>query len=374
MPIILIVIAGCGQEKNELLRIGLSCHDEIREHDVICTCSSGDAQLGSAGVRTRGNSSLKYPKKSMRMELDSAASFCGLPAHPVWVLNAGYIDKSFIRHRLSFDLFRLMGTHNLAPNGCYSEVFIGDQYNGLYYVMQRIDAERAGISSRQPGGVIFKEPPVFIREERGVEYPEHPFGQKYPEAVERDESPLAEELRDFLFHAPDSIFYKEVEERFHLENIADWMLLLLFTNNTDGLLRNFYLYRLHVDSPFRIAIWDYDETFGRYGDNRINNIETDLDWIQNPLLKRLMEQDTFRQLIKDRWVLHRGNVLDQESINRRIDDYVLELEDHVEKNSERWPVDGPGYVDDSGFQEEVQFIRTFISERLETLDARIKHW
>src|SRR5690606_23167865 len=173
----------------------------------------------------------------MRLELDSSASFCDLPAHDVWVLNAGYIDKSFIRHRLSFDLFRAMGTHNLAPNGCYSEVFIDDQYHGLYYVMQRIDEERAGISSRQPGGVIFKEPPVFIQEESGVEYPEHPFGQKYPDFEEKDETPLAEEMRNFLFHATDSIIYEEVGEWFHLENVADWMLLLLFTNNTAGLMR-----------------------------------------------------------------------------------------------------------------------------------------
>lgn len=374
MPISLVVIAGCGQEKSELPRIGLSCLDEIGERDVICTCSSGDAIFGTAEVRTRGNSSLKYPKKSMRLELDSSASFCGLPAHDVWVLNAGYIDKSFIRHRLSFDLFRAMGTHNLAPNGCYSEVFIDEQYHGLYYVMQRIDAERAGISSRQPGGVIFKEPPVFIQEERGVEYPEHPFGQKYPEVEERDETPLAEELRDFLFHAPDSVFYAEIGAWFHLENVADWMLLLLFTNNTDGLLRNFYLYRLHVDSPFRIAIWDYDETFGRYGDNRLNNIETDLEWERNPLLSRLFERRHFRDLLKERWLHHRKNALQEQHINERINEYVEILKPNVGQNFERWPVSGPGYTDDNGFKEEVEFIRDFISARLQELDERIAGW
>ncbi len=310
----------------------------------------------------------------MRLKLDSAVSFCGLPAHEVWILNAGYIDKSFIRHRLSFDLFRAMGSHNLSPNGCYGEVYVGNQYQGLYYVMQRIDQERAGIADFQPGGVLFKEPPVFIQDEPGIVYREHLFGQKYPEIDVRNEAALGDELRHFLFHASDSLFAADVDDYFQLENVADWMLLLLLTNNTDGLLRNFYLYRLHTGAPFRIAIWDYDETFGRYGDNRLNNMETEIDWQQNPLLSRLMQQKAFRQQIKERWLLHRSNVFDQASINRRIDEYIVELEYHVEKNFKRWPVDGPGYADDMDFDAEVDLVRSFISKRLVELDQQMEKY
>lgn len=369
----LFCLPGCGQ-KPEVPYIEIKCVDDIRQKDVDCQCLLNGIDQGKAEVRTRGNSSLQYPKKSMRLELDLPSQFCGLPTHDVWVLNANYIDKSFIRHRLSFDIFRAMGAHNLAPNGCYHDVFVNNAYHGLYYVTERIDRVRCGISKGQPGGVIFKEPPVFIEQTARIEHPEHPFGQKYPDEDFRDESELAEAMQSFLLHSSDSAFDASVAEWFHLESVADWMLLLLFTNNTDGLLRNFYLYRLHEGLPFRVAIWDYDETYGRYGDNRLNNIESDLEWQRNPLLKRLFERSHFRKLLKERWAFHRDNALRETVISERIDEYVQELEPVIEKNFERWPVDGPGYTDASGFQEEVQLIRNYISHRLKELDGRIDQW
>ena len=48
-----------------------------------------------------------------------------------------------------------------------------------------------------------------------------------------------------------------------MENLIDWHILLLFTNNGDGLMKNYYFYKMDSETPFRFAIWDYDHTFGR---------------------------------------------------------------------------------------------------------------
>lgn len=349
-------------------------NEAVRQKNTAFQVEFPDRSTLQAKVRIRGNSSLKYSKKSFRIKVPQPVSLCDLPTHKVWILNANYIDKSFIRHRLSFDLFRAMGAHNLSPQGCYLEVMLNDNYHGLYFVHQRIDRARCGISHQQPGGLIFKEPPVFIPEEPGVEYGSNHWGQKYPSHEKRNDSVEAMTLRDFLFQSTDSTFDANVGQHFDLDNVADWMLLLLFTNSTDGLLRNFYLYRLHEGLPFRIAIWDYDETFGRFGDGRLNNIETELDFRQNPLLQRLFADEDFRQRLKSRWANHRTEAFSEDAIQQRIDGYVAELKPLVARNFERWPADGQGYVDDSGFEEEVEFIRTFISKRLETLDARIAEW
>jgi len=358
-------------ERNSIILRGA---DEIRQKNTAFQAEFPDRSSLQAKIRSRGKSSLQYPKKSFRLKVPQPVSICGLPSHKVWILNANYIDKSFIRHRLSFDLFRAMGAHNLSPHGCYLELELNEKYHGLYFVHQRIDRSRCGISKQQPGGVIFKEPPVFIEDEPGAEYPGNRFGQKYPSHKKRNDAALAESMRDFLFYSSDSIFDAEVADHFHLENVADWMLLLLFTNNTDGLLRNFYLYRLHEGLPFRIAIWDYDETFGRFGDNRLNNVIEELDIEQNPLLRRLFERESFRELLKQRWENHRQGALSEEAIDQRIEEYVAKLNPLVVRNFERWPVDGPGYMDENRFAEEVTFIRQFISERLLQLDGEIERW
>lgn len=351
--------------------IAINCTDAVRQVDQVCDYQFGDHVGSKAEVRIRGNSSLQYPKKSMRLEVDSVVSFCDLPAHDVWVLNANYIDKSFIRHRLSFDLFRAMGAHNLSPNGCYREVEVNGDYRGVYFIHERIDQERCGILDQQPGGVIYKEPPVFLEENAQFEPGEHPWGQKYPDDGETDMSELALEMQRFLNESADSVFAAEIGNWFHLENVADWMLLLMLTNNTDGIYRNFYLYRLHEGLPFRVAIWDYDETFGRYGDNRPNNIDTEVNFNNHPLLGRLLKMDSFRNLLRKRWLQHRQQVFSEENIMNRIDTYTSELETIVPENFNRWPIDGPGYFDDTVFSEEIGFIRDFIQRRLITLDRRI---
>lgn len=378
MPLMLVGVVMCTltactsePERNTLILRG---DEAIREKNTAFQVEFPDRSTLQAKVRIRGNSSLKYPKKSFRVKVPQPVSLCDLPTHKVWILNANYIDKSFIRHRLSFDLFRAMGAHNLSPQGCYLQVELNDNYRGLYFVHQRIDRARCGISPQQPGGLIFKEPPVFIPEEPGAIRQKNYWGQKYPSHKKRNDSSEVMSLQQFLFHANDSTFNADIAQHFDLDNVADWMLLLLFTNSTDALLRNFYLYRLHEGLPFRIAIWDYDETFGRFGNGRLNNIKTELDFRQNPLLHRLFADEDFRQRLKSRWINHRTETLAEASVFERIDEYVNELDPLIERNAERWPIDGPGYVDSTSFKGEVQLIRTFISRRLKALDARIAEW
>ncbi len=50
--------------------------------------------------------------------------------------------------------------------------------------------------------------------------------------------------------------------------------MLLLSNNGDGVMKNFLLYKIDSNTPFRIALWDYDHSFGRDGDNELNLMET----------------------------------------------------------------------------------------------------
>ena len=44
-------------------------------------------------------------------------------------------------------------------------------------------------------------------------------------------------------------------------------LLLYLSNGGDGITKNFYIYKMDEETPFRIALWDCDHSFGRDGDN-----------------------------------------------------------------------------------------------------------
>ncbi len=89
----------------------------------------------------------------------------GLPKETDWVLNAPFIDRSFLRNVLAYDLFRCMGRY--ASRTRYCELFLNGEYKGVYILMEKIkrDKNRVNISKADSaavsgdeltGGYIFK--------------------------------------------------------------------------------------------------------------------------------------------------------------------------------------------------------------------------
>src|SRR5213594_1251840 len=59
-------------------------------------------------VRFHGATSQGYEKKSFGVTLDTPVALLGLGESAHWVLNAAFVDRSLMRHKLSYDLFRLL--------------------------------------------------------------------------------------------------------------------------------------------------------------------------------------------------------------------------------------------------------------------------
>lgn len=72
-----------------------------------------------ASIKYRGGMSSRYYKHSFSLELDNKRSLAGLPRDDDWVLNANYIDKTFMRHKINYDNFREMSPRNRAPQSTY---------------------------------------------------------------------------------------------------------------------------------------------------------------------------------------------------------------------------------------------------------------
>lgn len=73
----------------------------------------------------------KYCKHSYTIELTGNFRPANLPADDDWTLNASYIDKIFMRHKLSYGLFRQMGRYDIAPQSGNVEVWQDNEMNML---------------------------------------------------------------------------------------------------------------------------------------------------------------------------------------------------------------------------------------------------
>jgi len=95
-------------------------------------------------LRYHGASSLGFPKKSYKLSLSNAVPLLGMSRKTGWVLNAAYIDRSLMRHKLSYDLFRsfsAQGAVRYAADSRFVEVYLNQRYQGVYLLMERVDRQ-----------------------------------------------------------------------------------------------------------------------------------------------------------------------------------------------------------------------------------------
>lgn len=336
--------------------------------------------IESIKAKARGGGNADFPKRNFSLELDSKIPFCGLKKDDDWILNASFREKSFIRHSLSFDLFRQMNSNHIAPHTSHLEVYRNFKYNGLYVVIEKLDAKRLGIKKNDNTAFAFKEPPILLHPDtflnsnpRRDDDINH---QIFPNIDKVNKNHLMDSLRNFIHLSSDVQFNEKIFEYFEMNEIIDWHLLLLFTHNGDGVVKGFILFKPKEQSKYRIAIWDYDHTFGRDTDGE-RHYPGIIDWKRSPLFKRLMENNTkgYRdKLIRRYKELKANNAFDSNRLISQVDQYSKQLYSHAKLNESKWTVNHPIFYDSANFEDEIQLIKSWIPEQLDSLDRMFERF
>ncbi|MGD1844646.1 MAG: CotH kinase family protein [Salibacteraceae bacterium] len=334
-----------------------------------------------AKARYRGGASSVYPKHSFTLRLAEAQSLCGMPKDKDWILNASYIDRSFSRHTVSYDLFRAFSDRNIAPQHAPVEVYLGDAYYGLFLLMERLDGTRLQLDKKNSGACYFKDPPVFRNQRFMDTYPHldtnNLYHQKFPKVRKRNFNAELDSLRQFIFYASDSAFAdadQGIFHRFDQSSVIDWHLLLLVTNNGDGIAKNFYLYRQRAGDPFRIAPWDYDSTFGRDGDSE-PHWEGVLEPEQHVFFQRLMELNPngYREALKQRFKdLQSQGILTVAGINERLLNQWERLYPYFDQNAQKWPIDERFYIDACKADCEIPRMQEWVTNHLPLVAQKLQ--
>lgn len=121
---------------------------DIKEAGSLVYSADGNSKKLKGRVKFRGGISSRYYKHSLSIEMEKDFGFWKLPADDDWILNANYIDKTFMRHKISYDLFREMNPHkNIASQSAYLNLNLNGSYEGLYLIMEKINASMAGMAT-----------------------------------------------------------------------------------------------------------------------------------------------------------------------------------------------------------------------------------
>ena len=125
--------------------------DKTVRESGLCRILNADGTEEYGGaltyLRTRGNASFYYPKKSFQLKLEHAAPLFGMNADRKWVLLANYVDKSLLRNTIAYGIARYAGVYSYVPGTQPVDVYLNHQYYGSFLLTEKceIDKDRLAI-------------------------------------------------------------------------------------------------------------------------------------------------------------------------------------------------------------------------------------
>ena len=375
---------------------------------------------GNIAVETRGSSSSKFPKQSFSFETrdnnnpdeDLDVSLLGLPEEEDWILYGPYSDKTLIRNKLAYDLFRDMG--NYSSRSVFVELEINKEYQGVYLLLEELkrDDNRIDISKLNPdensgedltGGYI-------LTIDRVDDDPEEYFTSNYlpPSATEGQqihflyEEPDAEDITiqqksyiqnyvhefenalnspDFTDPVSGYISYIDVS------SFIDFFLINELANNVDAYRLSTYITKDKNGKLKMGPVWDFNFSLGNA--NYCSSGETNV-WAytfnercgnhdqQVPFWwAKLLQDPSFVNQLQKRWTKLREDEFSEDVLTEMIDEYteLLTSSGAVDRNFDTWKILGTqqtanNFVGET-HQEEISYLKDWISDRLSWLDTAI---
>lgn len=365
----------------------------INDPDFLINGGIERETVSRGGIELRGGSAQTYPKKAYGLELwedelgseKKDASLLGMREDDDWILDAMYIDKARMRHRVSMDIWLdFQDVHYIdekpnAKSGVYGkmvEVFIDNSYRGIYILSERMDRKQLKLKEFEGGadkfGVLYKSAywgngtVTFNGYWEDID----PFSgywdgweQKYPDP--EDEGIFWDPLSDFtwfVLNSSDDDFKNQISSYLNLENAADYYIFLNLLRADDNTGKNIYLAQYDKEDVLFFAPWDLDATWGRFWNG---NSTSPNGVLTNGLFARLIETDAgnFKNLLKQKWSDARNDIFTKNSLINYFEDYaeLMRLNGSFEREYNKWNMDK--LLDD-----EMDHINTWLDSRLLYLD------
>lgn len=349
---------------------------------------------GLISIRSRGQSSRDFSKKSYRFELinnsgaDSTISLLEMPKESDWILFGPYTDKSQIRNKLAYDLGARLGHYQ--PRSRFCELVINGKDEGLYMITEQIkrDKNRVDISKLKTtdingydvtGGYIFKydktDQNSKIRiKSREIVYPD--ILQPEQEAYLRNYFTTYDSvLKSNDFMDPYIGFRRYASD----SSLVDFMIITEIIKNADSYLFSTYLHKNRDDKDGRTKfgpMWDYDLGFGNtifQEGNKTDGWQWDINKPMN--LTRYLQDPKLVELLQNRWWELRETTYSNDSIFALFDELVEQIREVRIRNYEIWPIIDktlfyPGY-NVYTYEAEVEYMRTWMETRLNWIDDNI---
>ncbi|MCQ6280338.1 CotH kinase family protein [Bacillus sp. EB600] len=245
-------------------------------------------------IAYRGSHIRKFKKKSYHVTFYKPKTFGN--ANEIH-LNAEYKDPSLIRNKISLDFFTDIGT--LSPASHHVQISINGKYEGIYLQLESVDDNFLKKRSLPKGAIFYA---IDDDANFSLMSPIDKSTKKQLDSgYERKCGNVNDSfhLANFIFElntTPRNEYERIISNHLNVEKYLRWLAGVVCTQNYDGFVHNYALYRNEETNLFEVIPWDYDATWGR----DIHGEMMEYDYVRmegfNTLTARLLDIPNFRKM------------------------------------------------------------------------------
>lgn len=295
------------------------------------TVSIDNKKIGNAKIKTRGNTTYQaatiYGAYNYKLKFDEDVNIFGFGSNKKWVLLPNFIDRSYFRQFYFSNLGQLIMGDYFSPEMKYIELYINNQYKGLYLLSESIEEDE----NRLEGSdfIVQLEQGRLWRLERGsdkdyfqiddkslscninakdpdvkpvntmytLEYPD-----SFKEAGEEKTNNIKSSINDLVNNARES---KSLDSLDLNSAVNFYMFDELFYNSGFGS-SSVYLYKLKDYRIILGPLWDFDQLGLSNSNSGFNRPPT----CDNNLYRYLLTNSVFRKRLKEKLIWYKENLAD----------------------------------------------------------------
>lgn len=365
-----------------------------------------------AEIKYRGNSSLYFDKKSLTVKFvdeygnDDEREIMGMPSHSSWVLNGPFLDKTLMRNYLCMNVSaEIMG---YAPRVRYCELFVDQEYRGLYLMMESIDIgkDRVDITPYEDRSIMSS---YILRADRGVEPINEinnfsKYAMKMPVTTELNKFaidieyppksaltvPLKKNIEQDFSKFEKSLYSFDYDDKTYgsrafidTGSFVDYFIINEFFQNYDAGTYSTYFYKDIRDKINMGPVWDFNNACDNYMETAFDG--TGFSMQEYTWFLMLMKDDSFTDAVIKRYRSLRKTYLKEEYLINYIDEVQLFLDDAIDRNFEVWGysfdparIDGfnklmPDSRNPRSYEAAITQLKSFLIKRGDWMDAYIEN-
>lgn len=396
LPLVIIHTENQRITKDEKVIVKISLFDK----EVNCI-SDTPTYTSYAEINYRGNSSYLFEKKQYRIEFKknidgtetADISVFGMPESSDWILNGPFLDRSLMRNYLGYSISNSL--LRWAPRTEYCELFVDDEYMGLYLMVEaitnddgRLNLNDFSLISGTCSYVIRMDRtgtttnPIMtygilngkLRNEVSINYPTlSNITSLQQEYILNDLNNFEKALYSDYFDDPENGYQKYID----LDSFIDYFIINEFMIVIDAGNLSTYIYK-DLNSKYYITAWDFNNSY--------DNIQWDVKsfdefyLVYNNLFDRLVQDRYFVDRVIMRYYELRKSILSTQNLHNMIDENYIYIEDAAERNFEVWAytlkinmleMDNGKVRDPKSFDEAIDMLKDAIDTRSKFLDKNI---